>query len=82
MFKQRRIVLQAPLSGDLWQSSCRERLAVSCVCLAVSSDMSWCCVGQCNLRDSRESPPSREQDLGLLSSAVSEQGESEINIEF
>lgn len=76
MFKQQRIVLQAPLSGDLWQSSCRERLAVSCVC------MSWCCVGQCNLRDSRESPPSREQDLGLLSSAVSEQGESKINIEF
>lgn len=31
VFKQQRIVLQAPLSGDLWQSSCRERLAVFCV---------------------------------------------------
>lgn len=34
VFKQQRIMLLAPLSGDLWPSSCREWLVVSCVLLS------------------------------------------------
>lgn len=64
MFKQQRIMLLAPLSGDLWPPAVENGwLCPVFCCGAVSGDLSWGRVGQFNLT---ESPPSREQDLGSL----------------